>query len=245
MRENNIKIFEENTKFFVDGVFTNSPKTISYKNTPTTKYKSTKFNIQVKNCGSFDPLNEFENCCVLNFASAVHAGGGYIRGAQAQEEALCRQSDLYEELKLQTDFYQYHNQHKSELHSDWMLYTKNVTVFRNNYLQICEPKTCGVITAAAPRNVYGKTSTKDINEAFYRRVEKVLTIAQHHNHKNIVLGAWGCGVFRNDPIFVSRCFKEVLERGWDFENVIFAVYDKHNGENIRAFTNTFRNNTCV
>jgi uncharacterized protein (TIGR02452 family) len=243
MREKNLKIFEENTKFFGDGIFRNSPHTISYKNSPKTKYKSSNFNIEVRNCGSFSPINEFENCCVLNFASAVHAGGGYIRGAQAQEECLCRQSDLYEELKLQEDFYNYHNQNKSELHSDWMLYTKNVTVFRDEFYYLVEPKTCSVITAAAPRNVPGKTKFEDIEKCFYSRIEKILTICQHHNHKNIVLGAWGCGVFRNSPNHVSRYFKEILDKGWDFENVIFAVYDNSKDlENLNSFKRRFCEN---
>lgn len=235
MREKNVKIYEENTKMFADGLYSNSPQTISYKTSPKIKHTSTKFNIEVRNCGSFEPIDEFENCCVLNFASAVHAGGGYIRGAQAQEECLCRQSDLYEELKLQEDFYKYHNVNKSELHSDWMLYTKNVTVFRDGYYNFIEPKTCSVITAAAPRNVPGKTSFDEIEKCFYRRIEKLLTICQHHGHKNVVLGAWGCGVFRNSPEHVSRYFKEVLEHGWDFDNVIFAVYD--NSKDLENFSN--------
>lgn len=240
MREKNVKIYEENTQFFGDGLFRNSPKTISYKNSPSITKKSSEFKIDVRNCGSFDPLTEFENCCVLNFASAVHAGGGYIRGAQAQEECLCRQSDLYEELKLQTDFYQYHNQNKSELHSDWMLYSKNITVFRNGYYHLTEPKTCSVITAAAPRNVPGKTSFDKIERCFYTRIEKILTIAQHHNHRNLVLGAWGCGVFRNSPNHVSHYFKDVLEQGWDFDNIIFAVYDNStNLENYTSFKKRF------
>lgn len=226
-KNKNVKIFQENDSLFSSGAYRDAGvKTISYKNSPNrTGTNSKNFNIRVLNCGSFEPINEYENCCVLNFASAINPGGGYVRGAIAQEEALCRQSDLYEELKNQIYFYEFHRKNNSELHSDWMLYSKNITVFRDEYFNFVNPKTCSVITAAAPRNVPGKTNKKDIEECFYRRIEKILTICEHHNHKNIILGAWGCGVFRNDPAFVSRCFNEVLSSGWSFDNVVFSVYD--------------------
>src|SRR5215831_3484861 len=34
----------------------------------------------------------------LNFANGVHPGGGFLRGARAQEEVLCRSSALYQTL---------------------------------------------------------------------------------------------------------------------------------------------------
>lgn len=61
-----------------------------------------------------------------------------------------------------------------------------------------------------------------------RRIEKVLRISFEHGHKNLVLGAWGCGVFRNSPEEVSGYFKEVIDDKFNsvFDNIFFGIYSK-------------------
>lgn len=230
MRDTNVKIYEENCKLIDSGLYKDISTCFSYKKSPTHTLKKNKFNVVVENCKSFDLLSNYENVCVLNFASATSPGGGYVRGATAQEEDLCRQSNLHESLIKHNDFYLFHKKNmdkpKYELHTDWMIYTKDVTVFRDSFYNIITPIQCSIITAAAPRFVKGKTSQQECVQCFKTRISKILKICQHHGHRNIFLGAWGCGVFGNSPNYVSSIFKEELEKGWDFDNVVFPVYDK-------------------
>jgi uncharacterized protein (TIGR02452 family) len=68
----------------------------------------------------------------------------------------------------------------------------------------------------------------------------VLAAARHHAHRILVLGAWGCGVFRNDPAFVADVFARLLASpsfAGAFDRVVFAIYDRTAGQKtLRAFT---------
>jgi uncharacterized protein (TIGR02452 family) len=82
-----------------------------------------------------------------------------------------------------------------------------------------------------------------VRRTLSRRAEHVLRVAAHHGHRVLVLGAWGCGVFRNDPEEVAGVFADLLasprfERA--FSRVVFAVYDRSPGQdNRRAFERRF------
>ncbi|HVT71393.1 MAG TPA: TIGR02452 family protein [Trebonia sp.] len=55
-------------------------------------------------------------------------------------------------------------------------------------------------------------------------------MAAAHGHRTLVLGAWGCGVFRNDPAVVATAFAGHLDRTRGrFDRVVFAVYDRRAG----------------
>ncbi|MYS47844.1 TIGR02452 family protein, partial [Streptomyces sp. SID5998] len=88
---------------------------------------------------------------VLNFASARNPGGGYLNGAQAQEEALCRASALYTCLLGAREFYDHHRAHRDPFYSDRVIHSPAVPVFRDDHGQLLdEPFTAGFLTAAAP-----------------------------------------------------------------------------------------------
>jgi uncharacterized protein (TIGR02452 family) len=60
----------------------------------------------------------------------------------------------------------------------------------------------------------------------------------------VVLGAWGCGVFRNDPAQVADAFRTLLGPGGrfarSFEHVVFGVLDRTPGRVVReAFVRAF------
>ncbi|HLK97933.1 MAG TPA: TIGR02452 family protein [Hymenobacter sp.] len=61
-----------------------------------------------------------------------------------------------------------------------------------------------------------------------RRIRQVLGIAALHKCEVLVLGAWGCGVFQNDPQQIARLFAEALAepgiRG-RFRRLDFAIFD--------------------
>ncbi|MEZ5427196.1 MAG: TIGR02452 family protein [Pyrinomonadaceae bacterium] len=170
---------------------------------------------------------------VLNFASAKNPGGGFLGGAQAQEESLARSSALYPCLIEHIEMYKYNRGRKSCLYSDWMIYSPQVPVFRNDdgsllqtpYLAtfLTSPAVnAGVVRQREPKNV-GR-----IEDVSRERARKFLRRASENGHRILILGAWGCGVFQNDPEMIARIFAELLkgEFAGCFERVIFAIYDR-------------------
>ena len=202
--------------------------------------------ITVTNEDSFAAASRFERPFVMNFANAHHPGGGFRLGANAQEEALCRCSTLYASLTSRKAHEMYrHNNSLRHLESDYMLLSENVCVFRNEKYELTDkPFTAAVITIPAP-NRHGAaafTSDEKIAEIMTRRIRIMLAVAADKGYKNLILGAWGCGAFGNDPEKVSGFFKTVLiDEGFGklFDNICFAVYGRENGRNITAFREAF------
>ncbi len=167
--------------------------------------------------------------CVLNFASAYLAGGGWLRGSQAQEEALVRVSALYPSLLAAPRYYDYHKQLQDPMHSDYAIYSPAVPVFREPRGELlptpwpCSFVTCPAVQAKKVRAVGGDEAAIEaaIEAAMTRRIARVLAIMALHGHTAIVLGAWGCGVFGNAPETIAELFASQL-RG-DFAGVFSAV----------------------
>lgn len=183
----------------------------------------------------------------LNFASAKNPGGGFLGGAQAQEESLARSSGLYKTLLNHPMFYEFHRKQHDLLYSNRMIYSPNVPVFKNDAGEILEPYNVTFITCAAPNAGAIATnqahSTHLIPEILEERAALILGLAAQHQHQRLVLGAWGCGVFRNDPQMVARVFKDLLEGQFKnvFAEVVFAVYDKSKGTPVyAAFEEVFK-----
>ncbi len=205
--------------------------------------------IHVVNADSFQAARGYDNPFVMNFANAHNPGGGFKLGANAQEEALCRCSTLYASItsKEASKMYLYNNTHLSTVESDYMLYSPDVCVFRDEQCELLEePFMASVITLPAP-NRFGAAmfaTNRDIEETMTRRIRIMLRIAAKNGHKNLVLGAWGCGAFGNKPEDVSNYFKKVLideEYGRCFDEVCFAIYGRTDGKNIRVFRERFEN----
>lgn len=203
--------------------------------------------IKIINSDSFQAGRNYDNSLVMNFANAHHPGGGFLLGANAQEESLCRCSTLYASLTSETasEMYRYNNSRISKVESDYMLLSPNVAVFRDEKCNLLESVSImGVITIPAPNKRGSAFLAKKelIKETFIRRIRIMLLIAAKYGYKNLVLGAWGCGAFGNDPKDVAEYFKYVLineEYGKCFNEVCFAIYGSENGKNITAFNNAF------
>ncbi|MGW3106578.1 TIGR02452 family protein [Streptomyces sp. NPDC001100] len=186
---------------------------------------------------------------VLNFASARNPGGGFLNGAQAQEEALCRASALYTCLLEARGFYDRHRAHRDSFYTDRVIHSPAVPVFRDDKGRLLdEPYTAGFLTAAAPNaGVVLRTAPERATElpgAVAVRAERVLETALAHGYRRLVLGAWGCGVFRNDPAQVAGAFHALLGPGGRFaaafEHVVFGVLDRTPGATVReAFVRAF------
>jgi uncharacterized protein (TIGR02452 family) len=180
----------------------------------------------------------------LNFASAKNPGGGFLSGSQAQEESLARSSGLYASLSKARAFYAHHRGNPSPLYSDAMILSPNCPVFRDDTGSLLNNvHHATFISSPAPNaGVVRERSSHDLElipDILRRRAEYVLSIAASRDIRYLVLGAWGCGVFRNDPRLVARVFMSLLASAdWQgrFSKVVFSVLDTApESELIRIF----------
>ncbi|GAA2165198.1 TIGR02452 family protein [Actinomadura napierensis] len=168
----------------------------------------------------------------LNFASAKNPGGGFLNGAHAQEEGLARSSGLYPSLRAAPGYYEFHRAQGDLLYSDHMIYSPDVPVIRTDAGRLLdEPYEIAFLTSPAPNRgaIRDAAKAERIPEVLGVRARKVLAVALANGHGRLVLGAWGCGVFRNDPAEVAEAFAGPLGPGGEFENrfeqVVFAVWE--------------------
>lgn len=185
----------------------------------------------------------------LNFASARHPGGGFLQGSQAQEESLARASGLYACIAPFRKMYDTNAHFPSCLYTDHMIYSPDVPVFRDDEDALLErPYPVSFVTAPAVnvgalrRNEPGKLG--QVEPVMRARMEKVLSLAVVHGHDVLVLGAWGCGVFANDPDRVADWFhRHLTDEGAfrrAFRKVVFAVLDRTEEQStIRPFERHF------
>ncbi len=194
-------------------------------------------------------LGQYQHLGVLNFASARNPGGGFLGGAKAQEESLARSSGLYHSLLHCPGYYSYHRQLRTCLYSDWMIFSPSCPILRTDRGDWLEtPFTVSFITSPAP-NAGAIRSNEPHNlpqipSVFRERISKLLALAVHQGCDALVLGAWGCGAFRNDPQVVASIFWEHLKPTgpfWGyFKMVRFSVLDTSREQNIyNAFAKFF------
>jgi uncharacterized protein (TIGR02452 family) len=175
----------------------------------------------------------------LVFASARNAGGGFLNGAQAQEESVARSSALYPCLRAAGDFYAFHRAHAELTYSDRVIYSPAVPVFRDDKATLLtKPYPVTFLTSAAPNlsAIRGNQPelAAEVPAVLRRRAARVLAVAAAHGHRRLVLGAWGCGVFGNDPVTVAEAFAAALTR-YPMEHVVFAVLGPNRDEFTAAF----------
>lgn len=192
--------------------------------------------IEIVDLDSVSAIHKYssENMAVLNFASYKFPGGGFMRGSSAQEEALCQHSYLYNVI---SDF--------DKTVYEWNRNNLNKGMYLNRGLYspdiMFDDRTkCSVITVPAPNKSvmlkYGNFTEEENAKALLHRVKLVIDIAEENNVKTLILGAFGCGVFKQDPVEVATLFKKVL-RGSSFEKVVFAI---PRGANYNAFKGVFK-----
>ena len=182
-------------------------------------------------------VGQGDRVAVLNFANAYHPGGGVVNGAMAQEECLCRSSNLYAALTLPyllRNYYKWNAKNTGDIGTDSVIYSPGVTVFKtddpvpelmekDNWFQV------DVLTCAAP--YYDKDrkhplSIDKLRSAFCDRIDNILAVAAANNVDILVLGAFGCGAFNNPPEVVADVFYDQLTRGRYvrcFRKVLFAI----------------------
>lgn len=233
--------------------------------------QNTSPKITIKNTSTLLAAKEFGdmygNVCVLNFASAKHPGGGFTWGAAAQEETIARASGLYASLIEFPEYYEENKRSQAKnkgLYLDYAIYTPDCPVFKNDECELLdEPYLMSVVTSPAPNRTEEENDIDEfaeqndlsedefglyydfvedlISTTFYNRMIQVLNIMAKHGHRNIVLGAWGCGVFGNAAHDVVELFRNALEKVPYFDNIVFAIYAKdENDYNLYSFQEGFQ-----
>ena len=179
---------------------------------------------------------------VLNFASAKNPGGGFLNGAMAQEESLAASSTRYRTLTAHEEYYRENRSQKSMMYTEHGIYSPDVLFFRDGGFRLAEdPVRASVLTLPAVNMGQVIQKHEDVRQAeqvMKRRMKLALAVFADHGDRNLILGAYGCGVFRNDPVLIAKWWKELLEEGFDcyFESVFHAVLDRsQNQACIRAF----------
>ena len=215
--------------------------------------------IVVKNCTSIEAARQLlgtdgKTSC-LNFASARNPGGGFLNGSQAQEESLARSSALYPTLtKFQREMYDHNRSLTTYLYSDNMIYSPDVVFFRNDADELLpQPFLLDILTCPAVNvgaMIQNKSSDlSQVKQTMLSRIDKILSVFVFRKAEKVILGAWGCGVFRNKPEDVAAYFAHYLtpkgKYGKCFREVVFAVFDNSRDlGNVRAFEKVLYSN-CV
>jgi len=173
-------------------------------------------------------LAKGHNAVSLNFASATQPGGGFLGGARAQEEYLCRSSALFLSIK-DSPMYDYHRDNWTPFYSDAMIYSGDVPVFRDDQHELLEtPYQASFITSAAPlaKKVPPHEHPK-LPNILLHRIHKIVSVAKARGHDSLILGAWGCGAFGNDGHLVAELFHRTLtvEFAGSFKEITFAIVD--------------------
>lgn len=216
-------------------------------------YSQTKFGVEnetsLQGAERLTRLETFTKIGVLNFASAKNPGGGFLKGSQAQEESLARSSGLYHSLLKCPEYYEFHRNSRSLLYSNHIIYSPGCPVFRlDDGTLLDEPYCVDFITSPAPnlgaieRNE--PKAKKQVPEVLRDRASNILSLAAYHNCDALVLGAWGCGVFRNNPAVVAQIFADLLLPNSVFSGrfnmILFSVLDRSSEQNIfREFRDRF------
>jgi len=180
---------------------------------------------------------------VLNFASAKNPGGGFLGGAMAQEEALAASSGLYNTLLRHGTYYRVNCDCGTMMYTDHAIYSPGVVFFRDSDYKLLEkPVTASVLTLPAVNMGQVILKGEDTGRAktvMLNRMRLSLAIFAKQKNRNLILGAYGCGVFRNDPADVAKWWKILLEDegyGRFFYQIVFAILDRSKTQaNISVF----------
>lgn len=182
-----------------------------------------------------------EKLALLNFASYKHPGGGFISGALAQEEALCHESFLYNVLREFDDSYYEWNRNNLNygMYTDRALYSPDIYFGHTGRSCLADVITCACPNASVSVRRYGTVSEEQNRQYCTSRIKMVLSIAAEQKVDTLILGAYGCGVFKQNPDEIATTFATSLAGDFRnvFERVVFAI---PGGKNYEAFARVFK-----
>lgn len=199
--------------------------------------KGTKPNLIFELNDSISSARKYNNSLILVFSSAKNAGGGVLRGSVAQEEDISRSTSWYFQV-FDSDFYK--QTYQDPLYSSNSLYVKNGLILRDEYGLFTTSKSVSLIGIAAP-NINGIINSKlDINENFVydtykKRLISLLCFAEKENFENIILGAWGCGVFGLNIEKVTKIMNDVINSNYYTKQIIFSLTDNNSLNTFKKY----------
>ena len=170
--------------------------------------------------------SESDNICALNYASYKNPGGAFLLGSSAQEESLCHNSILFNVLREFNGYYEFNRKSLNKgMYTDRALYSNNILFFGDNKV-----KKCDILTCAAPNKSlikrHGMFTEDENTKELERRIELIREIIGLQNGLDeVILGAWGCGVFKQDIIQVSELLVKYFKDA-NVNKVTFAIPDK-------------------
>lgn len=186
--------------------------------------------------------------CVLNFANPTVAGGMFLDGSSGQEESLCHHSYLYNILNGCKDWFdENRNLCNDYLYTDRALYTPDVRFDDGKgegNIKFADVLTCPAPNAMKRKWTKGADDGKTLEQALRHRIDFILQIAAHEQPDALVLGAFGCGHFDNDPRLVATIFEKLLHKKYNnvFKKVVFAIPRSDKNDHYEIFCNVFRQN---
>lgn len=187
---------------------------------------------------AFDSLEG--KTCILNFASYKHPGGYFLGGSSAQEEMLCHESTLFPVLKaFEKEYYAWNKLNLNKaLYKDRALYTPEVIFEHNDEHEEIDVLTCAAPNYGAARK-YQHVTREENRKVFANRINFMYDIAEANGVRTLVLGAWGCGVFKQDPVETCELLTEIAikKNCPHIKKIIFAIPDS-GSRNYKAFKNT-------
>jgi len=178
---------------------------------------------------------------VLNFACAKYPGGGFLLGANAQEESIARSSTMYSSLTCPTgeQFYDLHKKDpKGGYYTHAMIFSPDVTVFRADSGKLADPIQIDLVTSPAVnarvvrRTSNGQAAGEDqevrIGNVMKERMSRILFLFEKHGIKDLILGSFGTGAFQNKISVVAPAWAELLVAPGarfsnSFDRVVFAI----------------------
>lgn len=255
------KIAEDTDNYIRNKEFNSQSELIISSLPKNTKHShETKFKVLDESCiKTVIDLKDSGRLGLMNFASAKNVGGGFLTGANAQEEAIARVSNLStEQEKFFEEYYQYNRKDNFfGLYSNRMIYSNDIEVFKNDdgeYIKNStgdkvHPVIVDVMTVPAPnrtvtKKYIGEVSNSDVKDALRERIDNTLRAFANRECKHLILGAFGCGVFGNSPTDVAKIFRQRLSKNGEFyntfETVTFSVI-KGKWSNYDVFKHYFGN----
>lgn len=197
-------------------------------NNNTNTYDFQKISFRQENV--IETMSQIENVGVLIFASAKNPGGGVLNGSIAQEEAISYHTTWYSNAKLNSQFYL--EKGASALNTDNVSIANGFLLTDINHNELSSPKPIFFIACAAPNKTGIISQGLKINdETIYHHLElricKILQAAEENNVENLILGAFGCGVFGLDSKIVASLFKKNISSGIFSGQIIFSIMDKN------------------
>lgn len=210
----------QNTTYYLSDAIVTPKMEVKYEKTNVAVYYN---DISVCTKAALNHGSKEDHVCVLDFASFTNPGGGFLKGSLAQEEDLCRVSGLYPCLASKKDYYERHKSLNLDgRYNNDFIYVNDCPFFINGKVYLAD-----IIVSAAPNLKRTDCSGDELDKLLRERMEIIFTQPYSHGVNILLLGAYGCGVFGNDPKQVAEIWKDLIAK-YDgvYKNVTFAVKDK-------------------